>query len=665
MQKVRNYPGDIMPPPFVPYNHQIPIIKKVIETILRGENGLVVQPTATGKSVEASFVARSCILVYKMKGLYLYDENEGLDQARKRLELVLGENKVECANFFGYGKDYSVTEADMVFASFQSMNNHHEKWYKLFDPEHFGFIIVNEAHHGQAITYKEVINYFTCSKIGMTATPERMDGKNILDIFDTILCEIPLEEAIAKNMIANIEYHIHSHGLSTLKLKELCSEILEEGKRISIKQLNETIFIKNFDEAVFEEIFKYSFPNGDDPRQTMIFCENILHAERVFAFLSENGKNAQILHSKKSMSHNREVMKKFRQNETQFLVSIDKLNEDIDVPNVEVAVFLRATDSLTVFLQQLGRGLRKTSKKRKAIILDFVANAERLIFLSNLVERMMRISKMLVGSDRLPLNRNILEISGEGFEFTLTDDLVQILDLIKALKEGYFETWQEASEVVKVAGIKSWEKYRASYRSVSLRLHSNPKMIYPDFPGWKIFLGNKYSTWQEAGEAAMKLGARNRSSYKTVWNYRFDARDNRLPQDPETFYRDFPGWETFLVPTYFSWEEAREICVKLGVNSPEDYEKVRNFLIARRDNKLPRDPETFYRDFPGWEIFLDFQIKKPKKGWISWNQITDRRKKRIFQRGEEYKSFIRYFWWGNKPVACISELYLQYIGFWQ
>jgi superfamily II DNA or RNA helicase len=540
------YPGGILPPPFVPYDYQIPIIKKMIEAILKGKNGLVVQPTATGKSIVASFVARSCILIHKMRGIYLYDENEGLDQARKRFELVLGKNEVKCANFFGYGKEYSVTEADMVFASFQSLNNHHEKWYKLFDPEHFGFMIVNEAHHGQAITYKEVIDYFSCSKIGMTATPERMDEKNILDIFDSVLWEITLEEAIAKNMIANIEYHIHSHGLSTLKLKDLCAEILEEGKRISIKQLNETIFIQDFDEAVFEEIFKYSFPENDDPRQTMIFCENIMHAERVFTFLSKNGKNAQILHSKKSTSHNREAMKKFRQNETQFLVSVDKLNEDIDVPNVEVAVFLRATDSLTVFLQQLGRGLRKTSKKRKAIILDFVANAERLIFLSNLIEKTMRISKILAGSDRLPLDRNLLEISGEGFEFTLTDDLVQILDLIKALKEGYFKTWQEASKVVMEAGIKSWEEYRERYRTISLRLHSNPHMIYPDFPGWKIFLGTKYQTWQEAGEASAKLGAKSAQDYERIRNRRYTGRDSKFPKNPDTFYPDFPGWKNFL-----------------------------------------------------------------------------------------------------------------------
>ena len=212
-------------------------------------------------------------------------------------------------------------------------------------------------------------------------------------------------------MIANIEYHICSNGLSTQKLKLICKEVLEEGKRISIKQLNETIFIDTLDEEVFKEIFKYSFSEDKDPRQTLIYCENILHAERVFNFLVQKGKNVGIIHSKKGKNHNRETMNIFRDNGIQFLVSINKLNEDIDVPDVELSVFLQSTDSTTIFLQQLGRPLRKTKNKQKAIILDFVANAERLIYLANLIEKTVRIAKMLEEKDSRPLDRQLLNIS--------------------------------------------------------------------------------------------------------------------------------------------------------------------------------------------------------------------------------------------------------------
>ena len=138
---------------------------------------------------------------------------------------------------------------------------------------------------------------------------------------------------------------------------------------------------------------------------------------------------------------------------------------------------------------------------------------------------------------------------------------MQILDLIKALKEGYYEKWQEASKVIATANIKSQKEYKKRYKRISLRLHSNPQMIYTDFPGWKIFLGTKYQTW----------------------------------------------------------EEASTTCIKLKVKSCEDYERVRNFRLESRDNKLPPNPENFYPDFPGWKTFLGF--KNPWKGWIEWDEL--------------------------------------------
>src|SRR3990167_9361044 len=241
--------GALFPPPFKPYDYQIPIVKIVIEAILKGLNGLIVQPTATGKSTESAFIARSCILLHDMKGIYLYDENDGLIQARKSFEHIFGKNQIKCANFFGYNKKDDVTNADIVFASFQLMNNYHERWYKMFDQNHFDFMIVNEAHHGQAVTYRSVIEHFTCPRIGMTGTPERMDGLDIVEI----------------------------------------------------------------DTEMLSEVYKFSFPEDDSPRQTKIFCENIVHANRIVALLKKDGHTAEVAHSKIGPSHNSKSLEGFRQ----------------------------------------------------------------------------------------------------------------------------------------------------------------------------------------------------------------------------------------------------------------------------------------------------------------------------------------------------------------
>lgn len=450
--------GNIFPPPLKPYDYQVPIIKIMIETILAGKNGLVIQPTATGKSIEAAFVARASILLHGKRGIYLYDENEGLQQARQTFEYIFAQNDVKCANFFGYGKEHGlVDDADMVFASFQSLNNHHEKWYLTLDPTRFDFMIVNEAHGGQAITYKEVINYFQCSHIGMTATPDRMDGKDILEIFDDVIYEIPLEDAIVNGWVAQIEYHIKSHGLSTQKLKKICHEVLEEGKRISIKQLNETIFIDALDDEVFKEVYTYAFPTTGDPRQTLLFCENITHANRVAKRIRQDGHTVEAIHSHYGKGHNRKSMLHFREGKIQFLVSVNKLNEDIDVPNVEVAAFLRSTSSLTVFFQQLGRTLRKTLYKRKAIILDFVANVERIMIISDLMGRVKTAQEKFKLMNGLPLQKDPLYVTGTGFEFMLTDEMVDMMKILDRLQGDIFiPTIEKALEELKEKGITDY-----------------------------------------------------------------------------------------------------------------------------------------------------------------------------------------------------------------
>ncbi len=514
--------GKLMPPPFTPYEYQVPIIKKMIGAILDRKSGLIPQPTGTGKSVEAAFTARAAILLHKKRGLYLYSENEGLDQARKRFEEIFAGNKISCANFFGYSKEHHVDTADLVFASFQSMNNHHEKWYKMFDKEHFDFIIVNEAHHGQAVTYKEVIDYFECPKIGMTATPKRMDGKDIQDIFPEIFHEILLEEAIVKGWVAGIEYHALSHGISTQKLKKICKDVLEDGKRISIKQLNETIFIELLDEEILNEIYKYAFPVGERPRQTLIYCENVAHAERIYGKLKKDGKSAARIHTGKECTQkgNRDSLKAFRLSKIQFLVSVNKLNEDIDVPNAELGVLLRSTDSWTIFIQQVGRLLRRTKMKDKAILLDFVANVERMFFVQELIGR---ISKILE-ENKIPLERTPLHVTGDGFDFSFSDEMVDMLKVLQAIRDGLYPTWEDASKATTALGIKTTPEYYKKYRE-DLRLPARPDKTYPGtFPGWAVFLGRDYmfrpKGWMVRSALADKLGISEKSVIKYTDPYR-------------------------------------------------------------------------------------------------------------------------------------------------
>lgn len=566
--------GTLLPPPFMPYDYQSPIIRKMIEQVLAGKNGLVIQPTATGKSVEAAFATRALAILHRKRGLYIYDENEGLAQARLKFEEIFNGNLVTCANFFGYGKDDEVEKADMVFASFQSFNNHHQKSYLKFESVHFDYMIVNEGHHAQAPTYKEVIDYFQCPKIGMTATPKRMDEKDIMEIFHEVIFEMQLDEAIAKGYVAQIEYHMLSHNLSSKRLGEICHDVLEEGKRISIKQLNESIFIEMLDEEMLKEVYVYAFPAELKPRQTLLFCENIVHAEHVLSLLQKDGCLVDVVHSKRSKGHNRTAMKHFRTNKLQFLISVDKLNEDIDVPNVEVGVFLRSTDSENIFWQQLGRLLRKSRTKSKAIVLDFVANCERLMIVQDLIERIEKVSKI----EGLPFQKGTLHVSGEGFDFSFSKQIIDVIKLIQRLREGFYPTWQEASAAVTNLNIRTVTKYHLEYKRDS-RLYSSPEVIYTDFPGWPTFL--KHQKPLEGWENIKQLMKRLKVGYA------------ELKDSTEIILIDHPEWCMY--------------CYAGGGKFSDFYHPALVKILI--DNKIGNILK------PGWISFMSLNSEFPENGW--------------------------------------------------
>lgn len=170
---------------------------------------------------------------------------------------------------------------------------------------------------------------------------------------------------------------------------------------------------------------------------------------------------------------------------------------------------------------------------------------------------------------------------------------------------GFYATWQEASKVAIEAGIKGAEDYKKRYKTLNPRLPSNPRGVYQDFPGWKVFLDKSfYSTWQEASKIAIEAGIRSGRKYKE----RYKTLDFHLPSCPDRIYSDFPGWIVFLGKDkkrekedfYLTWQEASKVVIKAGVEGRSDYKECYKSI----DSKLPFYPSIFYSDFPGWKIFL-------------------------------------------------------------
>jgi superfamily II DNA or RNA helicase len=396
---------------------------------------LVDMAMGLGKTRVAAYVARKYLKYGKC--LFLCHRNHGLEQSMKEFRKVLGDT-VKMGLFHGEKKCWE--DVDILFASFQTF----AKQKHLFPRDKFCLVIVDEAHYGQAPTFKGVIAYFISKAlIGLTGTPNRMDQKDIGEIFGPAVISVPVEKAIAQGLLAEVKYHLITDNLHHEKFQKIVRQVLGQGKKISLRQLNETIFVEARDEKVAEIILGYG------KKKTIVFCESIRHANNFCGYLP----GSRLYHSGLNHAKNHEALGKFRSGECKYIITIEKMNECIDVPDVELVVFLRCTNSMRIFLQQLGRGLRKTSSKSTVIVLDFVANAKRVMMVREIVERIKAFAPK-----RTELEKSPFYIKGF-FNFIFTDEQIDLFEVLKRLEHSK-RNIMSASEVLAGTNQKVWWKCR-------------------------------------------------------------------------------------------------------------------------------------------------------------------------------------------------------------
>ncbi|MDP3799917.1 MAG: DEAD/DEAH box helicase family protein [bacterium] len=562
-----------------------------IKAALKGLRGrfkraLVVMATGLGKTLTAVFVTKK---FRPKKTLFLVHNNHILKHALDEFRLVFDEKTI-MVTYNGMSKD-GAKEANIVFATWQTMGNHLTEWTQ----NHFDLIIVDEAHHSEASTYRPVIDYFTGAKLGMTATPDREDKRNIRNIFGDEVVNITLEEAIARGWLPRIEYHVVTdESLDDNALQEIAAEIHEGKKRFTMAEVNRRIFIKKRDVEITRIINGYL-------EKAIVFCDSITHAER----LSKSLELAETFHSRKgedqkdSWDKNQKVLGALHNGTIRRVCAVNSFNEGINVPSVGLVAFCRVTGVLTVFRQQLGRGLRPG--KDKLIVLDFVGNLERIQLVLEMMNRISDIHEEYTPKNEIEHEgyvRQKFEVSGKGFEFTFSDEVVDLMKVLDHCEREFYATWQEASRAVIRMKISGMIEYKTRYKEDS-RLPSSPQQLYQDFPIFSKFFGREplhrfefYPTLQEAGVAASCLGITSGPEYRERYK-----EDPKLPSNPNHIYEDFPSWKKFLNVRnwYSSWSEAQKAIKALGITSREEYNK--NY---RKDPKLPSNI-YFYKEFRGWK----------------------------------------------------------------
>lgn len=349
-----------------PYPFQLEILEKlkVQREVHKNYKNLVVAATGTGKTMISAFDYKNFKKQSKRSRiLFIAHRKEILIQAQGVFRSILKDN-----NFGELWVDgYTPNSYEAVFASVQTINN------KLdtinLPTDYFDFIIIDECHHLKANSYQGILSHFKPSiLLGLTATPERMDGGNIQDDFNQrISAEIRLPEALNRKLLCPFQYFGVSDNI------DLSSVRWEKGRYVP-SELSK-IYTAN-DQRVRDIVNALNKYTKDIHEvKALGFCVNIEHAQFMAQKMELLGLKAAVLTGQNDNQTRKSLQKQLKDGALNYLFVVDIFNEGIDIPEIDTVLFLRPTESLTIFLQQLGRGLRLSEDKDVLTVLDFVGNS--------------------------------------------------------------------------------------------------------------------------------------------------------------------------------------------------------------------------------------------------------------------------------------------------
>lgn len=357
-----------------PYPYQQEILDKLqAEREVRGLNrNLVVAATGTGKTVISAFDYRHFCKANPGKAnrlLFVAHREEILQQSQETFRGVLKDpNFGEL--FVGGFRPESV---DHLFISVQTLNS--QALYEKLPADYYDYIVVDEFHHAAAPTYQKLLKHFQPKiLLGLTATPERMDGKSILDYFGgRIAAEIRLPEAIDRKLLCPFQYF----GVTdTVDLNDIrwTRGGYEKSELEKVYVLSQTVAQRRVDHII-QSLDKYV--TDMEAVKGLGFCVSIEHAKFMAESFNAAGIPSISLVGGSNDEERRTAKARLVSGELQFIFVVDIYNEGIDIPEVNTVLFLRPTESLTIFLQQLGRGLRLAEGKDCLTVLDFIGQANQ------------------------------------------------------------------------------------------------------------------------------------------------------------------------------------------------------------------------------------------------------------------------------------------------
>lgn len=315
--------------------------------LLRETKGLIISATGTGKTYLAALDVKN----YNPKRfLFVAHREQILKKSLDSFHKVLGgDKKTNYGILSGNAKN---TDAKYLFATVQTLSKAENL--NQFKRDEFDYILIDEAHHVGSKIYGKLLDYFTPDfLLGMTATPERSDDKNIYELFDyNVPYEIRLQEALEEEMLVPFHYI----GVSDYTYN---GEVIDDNTNLKYLVSEERV------KYVVEQSKYYGYDG--DVLHGLVFVSRKEEADEIAKLLTKNGYPSQMLSGEDSQEQREQAIEKLKNGELTYLVTVDIFNEGIDIPFINQVIMMRKTESVIVFVQQLGRGLRKAQGKEYLI----------------------------------------------------------------------------------------------------------------------------------------------------------------------------------------------------------------------------------------------------------------------------------------------------------
>jgi superfamily II DNA or RNA helicase len=438
-----------------PRKYQETVIQDSLARFNDGKSRLLIEmATGLGKTYTVAHLVKQILKQDEVKRvLFLAHQVEILLQSVTAFKNVLGIGTYSFSACFG-GADPEHT--DFVFGSFDTLFSK----IATLEKETFDIVIVDEAHHTPAITYATVVEHFHPKLlVGLTATPFREDNKDVLAFFGGSAGHVgkyDLAWALRHNKLAFPKYLVLLDDLDQSRIDQLDSGL-------SISDLDQRLFLHKKDEEVVRIIEKTVQDKQIENLKGIVFCRSIDHINYLIQFFPAG--SATFVHSKMTDQQRWQNIRDFREGSYRYILVRDLFNEGVDIPETNLLVFMRYTGSHTVWLQQLGRGLRKTPNKDYVHVLDFVGSLERLNEVHQLTKRVNAIPIEKDNWEAPPRDRKET-VHNSSLEVNYSQSAAQVLQLIEELQyrlksrmqtiealQRYYEDYDKIPELNEIGSV--------------------------------------------------------------------------------------------------------------------------------------------------------------------------------------------------------------------